>query len=278
MTTQSQSEYWNSDAGARWVRQQPIMDALLRAHGERALAAAGFGEGAAVLDVGCGCGATSLAAATRVGPDGLVVGVDISAPMLALARERAATEHLTNVRFELGDVQTHALDEGRYDAVVSRFGVMFFTDPPAAFARLRTALRAGGRFSAVCWRAPSENPWISLPIEVTSGFLTTEPVDPDAPGPFSLARRERTAALLARAGFGGVNVEALDFPLTLGQTAEEAARLMVVLGPIGRVMLSAAEELRQKAIDAIAAALGPYQTEAGVRLPSGAWLVTAGAD
>jgi SAM-dependent methyltransferase len=275
MTAPTQSEYWNSDAGARWVRQQPIMDALLRAHGERALDAAELAAGATVLDVGCGCGATTLSVAERVGPRGLAVGVDISAPMLSLAKQRAADAGLANVHFELGDVQAHPLEDRRFDAVVSRFGIMFFPEPATAFGRIRRALRDGGRFAAVCWRDPSENPWITLPIAATSAFLTTEPIDVDVPGPFSLSPRERTRGVLEGAGFQSVQIEPLDLPLTLGQTPEVAASVVVGLGPVGRVMLAASDEQRRRAIQAVAERLGPHTTGAGVVMPSAAWLLTA---
>jgi len=275
MTTISQAEYWNSEGGARWVRQQPILDALFTEHGLRALDASGVRDGDTVLDVGCGCGATTLMVAAKVGPRGLAVGVDVSAPMLSLARERAQAEGRSNVRFELGDVQVHPLGEGRYDAVVSRLGIMFFDEPAAAFARLRRALRPGGRFGAVCWRAPSENPWITLPMTAIAGLVQVAPVDPDAPGPFSLAPPGRARSLLESAGFVDVRVEALDLPLRFGGTSAEAASLLVEMGPAGRALSGVEQRVWRDAVGAIAAAVDPYTSAAGAILPGAAWLVTA---
>jgi SAM-dependent methyltransferase len=275
--TVSQREYWNSAAGARWVQQQPVLDELFRAHGEHALDSALIKDGASVLDVGCGCGVTTLSVAARVGPSGTVLGVDISAPMLALARQRAAERGLSQVHFELGDVQTHELEASRYDAIVSRFGVMFFENPSIAFARLRRTLRDGGHFAAVCWRAPAENPWITLPIAATSALVTVDAIDMNVPGPFSLAPRERTAALLESAGFGDITVTPLDQTLTLGASSEEAASLVVTMGPVGRAMQSVSDDVRKHAVESIAASFNAYQSEAGVRLPSAAWLLTARA-
>jgi SAM-dependent methyltransferase len=275
MTDVTQAEYWNSEAGARWVRTQPIMDALLAAHGESALAAARLAPGDTVLDVGCGCGATTLIAADRVGPRGLAVGVDLSAEMLAHARRRAAADALRNVRFERGDIETHPLQAQRFDAVISRFGIMFFENPQRAFASIQRTLRGGGRFAAVCWRNPSENPWITLPVEVVSPFVEIAPMSLDTPGPFSLWSRDRTSALLQESGFAKVVVEPLDLPLVLGKSVQEAASLMVLLGPTGRALMGASDDVRRRAIQALAVALEPYQAGGAVRMRSAAWLVTA---
>ncbi|HVW28340.1 MAG TPA: class I SAM-dependent methyltransferase [Polyangiaceae bacterium] len=273
--TGSQAEYWNTAGAARWVQQRTVYDALFHEHGEAMLDAAGLHAGSKVLDVGCGCGTTTLTIASRVGSGGTAVGVDISGPMVDVARKRTAAAGFSNVRFEHGDLQTCPLDEDTYDAVVSRLGIMFFDDPVAAFARLRRALRAGGRLSAVCWRDPSENPWIELPRRVTSSFLSTEPIDPNVPGPFSLAKRERVTYVASAAGFSDVAVAPLDLPLFIGRSAQEAATLMVDLGPVGRAIIGVSPDVRFRAVDAVAAALAPYATPQGVKLPSAAWLLTA---
>jgi SAM-dependent methyltransferase len=271
----TQADYWNTAGAARWVQQRAVYDALFHEHGEAALEAAAIGAGHTVLDVGCGCGTTTLSIASRVGPGGLVVGVDISGPMVDVARKRAVAAGVDNVRFELGDAQTAPLDENRYDAVVSRLGIMFFNNPVVAFMRLRRATRTGGRFAAVCWRKTTENPWIALPLEVTSSLLSTEPIDPNVPGPFSLSSRDRIVSLMRTAGYSGVNVEPLDLPLFIGRSAEEAATLMVDLGPVGRAILGASPDVRFRAVEAVAAALAPYTTASQVKMPSAAWLVTA---
>ena len=278
VTAVTQAEYWNTAGAARWVQHRAAYDALFHAHGEVALDAAALRDGDAVLDVGCGCGATTLSIAARVAPGGHAVGVDISAPMIDIARKRAVAAGLDNLRFEVGDAQSCALDEPGYDVVTSRLGIMFFEDPEKAFARLRRATRKHGRFAAVCWRDAGENPWITLPLEATSAFLPTAPIDPSAPGPFSLSRRERIASILRGAGFSGIAVDPLDLPLLVGRRADEAATLMVDLGPVGRALFGAPTDVRRRAVDAIAAALEARIGARQVELPSAAWLVTARAE
>jgi SAM-dependent methyltransferase len=275
MTISYQSEYWNTEGGARWVRTQPLMDALFARHGEIAMDAASLDRGESVLDVGCGCGDTTLTVARRVGLRGTVVGVDISAPMLEQAERRVATERLPNVRFELGDVATHPLPEQHFDAVISRFGIMFFEDPPAAFGRIHRALKRGGRFAAVCWRRPDDNPWITTPRDAVAPFVKLNPVDPAAPGPFSLASNDRVHSLLAGAGFDAIRIEPLDLPLTFGRTEDEAAKLLVLLGPVGRALSEETDEVRIRAIAAIATSIAPFRHGSYIEIASGAWLVTA---
>ena len=195
-----QREYWNEQAGPTWVRNQERLDAQIQPWGELALNALAAAPGEAVLDVGCGCGATSLALAAQVGPEGRVVGLDLSGPMLARARERAAAEGRANVSFLQADAQTHAFAP-EFDALFSRFGVMFFDDPPAAFANLAGALRPGGRLSFACWQGREQNGWVSIPMAALIGEVELPPPPaPDAPGPFALGDPDRLRALLEGAG------------------------------------------------------------------------------
>ena len=278
MTTATQADFWNTLGAERWIRQQRVYDGLFGRHGDAAFDAADLRDGDAVFDVGCGCGTTTLDIGKRVAPRGRVLGVDISAPMLAVARRNATASGTANVQFEVADAQSRTFASD-FDAVVSRLGIMFFDDPAAAFGNLRRALGRGGRFAAVCWRSPAENPWITLPQTATRAFLPLPaPADPHAPGPFSLADRDRLVGLLSSAGFRSPEVSALDLPLQVGAHAGEAARVMVELGPVGRALDGASEDVRRRATDGIAALLGPYETSAGVRVPSAAWLVTARAE
>src|SRR5437867_4470402 len=212
-----QIRYWNEAAGPKWVSFQKVIDAQIAPLGERAMDRAGIAPGERVIDVGCGCGGTTIALARRVGPAGLVLGIDISAPMLERAAETARAEGLANVRFENADAQTHRLPPGAFDVVYSRFGIMFFADPVAAFANLRAALRPGGRLAFVCWQALRENPWLFLALQAAAQHLTLPPPPaPDAPGPFSLADPERVRDIVARAGFERIALEDLRTALTLG--------------------------------------------------------------
>lgn len=271
----TQIAQWNAAIGERWVRYQAEMDAAYGEHGRRVLDAVRLAPGESVLDVGCGSGALALDAAQRVGPRGLVVGMDISQPMLARARGRADDAKLHRVRFERVDVQIGALGSARFDAIVSRLGVMFFDDPEMAFANLRSALRVGGRLAFVAWQSAIDNPWISVPEAATSAFITVETPAPDAPGPFSLADPERVRAILEHAGFATVQVDPLYLDITFGQHPKEAAALLIQFGLLGRALLSAEPEVKARALAVVEAALGPYTTRSGVLFPSRAWLVRA---
>ena len=268
-------EQWNGATGAKWVRLQSMMDALFDAHGAAVLDAAGLAPGEAVLDVGCGCGATSLEAGRRVGSKGLVVGVDISAPMLARATARAETERLEHVRFERGDVQTESLGSERYDAVVSRLGVMFFDDPVAAFSNVRGAARDGARLAFVCWQSTANNPWITVPARAAAEVVPIESMETTAPGPFAFADSARVIRILETAGFAEVRASPLRIPICFGRDADEAGERLITTGPAGRALLQADETTRGRAARAVAAAISGFTSPSGVILESNAWLVTA---
>ena len=209
-----QIQYWN-DTGPRWVAQQNVIDDQIRQLGRLAMDRSTVQPGERVLDVGCGCGDTTVELAGRVAPGGTVTGIDISAPMLERARERARTQGAA-ARFELADAQTHAFAPAIVDVIFSRFGVMFFTDPTAAFANLRRALTPGGRLAFVCWQALPDNPWMFVPLGAALQYLPTPPLPgPDAPGPFSFADPGRVRTILAGAGFRDVAFEDVREVLTL---------------------------------------------------------------
>src|SRR5581483_11483592 len=182
-----QAEYWNGHEAAHWVAHEERYEAMLAPFSRRLVAAAGISPWDRMLDIGCGCGATTRSAGHRA-VDGEVVGVDLSRQLLDRAEERAREEGLAHVRFEQADVQVHRFADGWFDVAVSRFGVMFFADPVAAFANVVRALRPGGRLAFACWAEPLANEWIVVP-----GAAAVEHVsvaadgDPEAPGPFSLA-------------------------------------------------------------------------------------------
>src|SRR5438309_1620679 len=195
-----QIRYWNEAAGPKWVSFQKVIDAQIAPLGERAMDRASIAPGERVIDVGCGCGDTTITLARRVGPAGLVLGIDISAPMLERAAETARAAGLANVRFENADAQTHRLSPGAFDVVYSRFGVMFFADPVAAFTNLRAALRPGGRLAFVCWRSLAENPLFTAPMAAAAKHLPPlPPPHPNAPDPFAFADRARVAQILETA-------------------------------------------------------------------------------
>ena len=150
----AQIDYWNEQSGPKWVEQQGQLDRLLATLGAVVMHRLALRPGQRVLDVGCGCGHTTLDLAGRVAPTGSVLGVDVSGPMLTRARERA--RDLPNVTFLQGDAQTHRFEPASVDAIFSRFGVMFFAEPDMAFRNFQRALKPGGRLVFVCWRTPRE--------------------------------------------------------------------------------------------------------------------------
>jgi len=269
-----QIAFWNESAGQTWVAAQDPLDRQLAPLGERAMAALAPAAGERVLDIGCGAGATSLALAAAVGPNGSVLGVDISAPLLEAARAHAADA--PNVRFVEADAQTSPFEAGAFDAAFSRFGVMFFADPTAAFANLRRALRAGGRLVFACWRTPGENPFMTGPAMAASALLPAPagpPPDPTAPGPFAFADPERVRGILQGAGFEPVALEKLDLQLG-GVSLQDALTLALRVGPLG-ARLRENPELAPRVRESVREVLAANLKDGQVWMPGAVWIVTA---
>ncbi|MGH7787489.1 MAG: class I SAM-dependent methyltransferase [Candidatus Binatia bacterium] len=273
-----QIQYWNETAGPKWVALQAMIDAQIRPLGRAAMQRADLAPGVRVLDVGCGCGDTSIELSHRVTPGGSVCGIDISAPMLERARASAHAAG-AEVHFELADAQTHPFSP-TFDLCFSRFGVMFFTDPTAAFTNLRRALRPGGRLAFVCWQGLSENPWMTVPLGAALQHLPLPPMPaPDAPGPFAFADSERVRGILGGAGFGALAFESVREELTLGgDTLDATVEFLLQLGPAAVLMRDADPALRPRVVASVREALAPYATANGVRMPSATWVVTGRSD
>jgi SAM-dependent methyltransferase len=270
-----QLEYWNGEAGARWVSAQGQIDELLRSITEAALERAAVTAGTDVVEIGCGCGSTTVELAARAGATGSVLGVDLSAPMLAQARARLAAAK-ARVALALADAARYAFAPASADLVFSRFGVMFFGDPAAAFANLRTVLRPSGRLVFVCWQAVDQNPWVTVPLAAALEHLPRpEPPAPGAPGPFSLADPDRLRHVLTRAGFRDLALEDLRRPLRVAGSADDVMGFYEEIGPLARVLRDAAAGARPRAVAAIRSALGRHHDGGGVTLGSASWLVTA---
>jgi SAM-dependent methyltransferase len=267
--------------GAAWVRLQEQTDAQIDPPGRAAMARLPLLAGQRVLDLGCGCGQTLPQLLELVTPAGAVVGLDVSAPMLKRARERTAGQ--AQISLVYGDGQRPPFSDGRFDALYSRFGVMFFADARAAFASLRAALRPHGRLAFVCWQAMARNPWAELPLRAVMRLLpasaSPDIVLPDRPGPFSLADADRVRAILGDAGFADVAVEAWEQPIHVGgaMTLEEAVAYGRQIGPAARAMADAPATLRPALDEALAGALAPFAGGRGVWMDAAAWLVTARA-
>jgi SAM-dependent methyltransferase len=273
---QPQIAYWNGPASARWVRFQEKMDPAMRPFGEAAMAAVRPPPAARVLDVGCGCGDTTIALADWAS-GGTVLGVDVSAPMLERAMARAAGR--AGISFVMGDAAKLPLEPASFDVVFSRFGVMFFADPVGAFRNLRAATRAGGRLSFVCWRELTDNPWGQIGLEVISAIAPAAPVDPDAPGPFSLRREARIRAILGDAGWADIEVTRIDRIVQVTRSADvgEAVEFYMNMGPGARLLAGADDAVRATARARLAEVLGPHVTDGGVGLGASVWLVGASA-
>lgn len=270
----AQSEYWNSAVGQTWAALQRQLDRQLEPLGKAGIQALAPLSGESILDIGCGAGATSLALAAAVGRTGRVLGVDISEPMLAVARGRQRLTDGSFPTFSMADVQTADLGTAAFDAAFSRFGVMFFADPTAAFANIRGALKPDGRLTFVCWRPLAENAWQRVPLEAARPVLPPLAAgDPLAPGPFAFADPDRVRGILTDAGFTKVTLTPFDALIGSG-SLEETLALALEVGPLSRALRDH-PDCRDAALGVVRQALAAYVTEAGVMMPAAIWVVTA---
>ncbi|MGF6549735.1 class I SAM-dependent methyltransferase [Paraburkholderia youngii] len=271
---------WNGQSGERWVANQARLDAMVSVFGEAAIEAAAPMKGERVLDVGCGAGASTLALAARVGRGGQVLGVDISAPLIGRARALAPPD--TPVLFQVADASSAELPEGAFDILFSRFGVMFFDDPTAAFAHMRRALRPGGRVAFVCWRGAAENDWVRLPMGALKGIVPpSAPPDPEAPGPFSFGDRGRVARILTAAGFTDIAIAPFDASVPFGEggtrdaAIDDAVKMTLEVGPLSRALADQPDDIRARASAAVRAAFAGLPGERSVMIDGAAWIVMA---
>ena len=231
-----QAEFW-SQLAPTWLEFEDQLEVVGGPPGQLAMDRLELLPGQRVIDLGCGSGRTTVELAARVSPRGAVTGVDISAEMLARARERAARLHVANAEFVHADVQVHDLGEASFDAAYSRFGVMFFADPVAAFGNIRRALRPGGLLSFTCWQSVFEDEWMLIPgaaVAEVTGALPPMP-GPDEPGPFSLADPDRVRAVLDAAGSGSIAIAPHADYVVIGEDRiPEAARTTVRVGGSAR--------------------------------------------
>ncbi|MGH9594727.1 MAG: class I SAM-dependent methyltransferase [Bryobacteraceae bacterium] len=273
---EEQRQRWNGIDGEYWTSHQDRLDRTLAPVTGPLLAFAAPRPGSTVLDVGCGCGATLIEIARAVGPAGRVIGIDLSEPMLALAVERM--RQFANVTCLLGDAAELPLRDLGAELIVSRFGVMFFGDPVAAFANLRSGLAAGGRLRFACWRPIHENPWLQIPLHAVYEHAPRLPKpDPEEPGPFAFGDTERVTRILTAAGFTKPSFTPLDIQMDLaaGGTLEDAVVQSSAMGPAKRALVDQPDDIRAAALESIRRALEPHATAAGVKLPGAVWLVAA---
>lgn len=266
-----QAEFWTSESGGKWVENADFLDRTLAPALDCVLEAADLRPGERVLDIGCGTGASMLAAAQAVGPEGRVTGADISPVMLQGARARAAEAGCATVTFLEADAQTHHFGRGAFDAMISRFGVMFFADSVAAFENMGRAMRRGGRMHFVCWSGLGQNPWFALPRQVAIDRLgAPEPADPRAPGPMAFAERDYVTGILESAGLTEVTAREVAVDLTPPGPVEEVARFAAHVGPASRILKerNGTAEDAEAIVEALTGMMRDYATPEGVRVPA----------
>ncbi len=274
MTNADMAEFWNGRSADLWVAEAERFDGMLALFGRRLLLAVHLLPGERVLDVGCGNGAISLASVRSVGAEGRVTGLDLSEPMLRLARRRAEEQGL-DIEFVQNDAQTASFEDP-FDVIVSRFGVMFFDNPETAFENLARAVKPGGRLGFVCWQEMFANEWIAVPAMAMVAHVGIPDLpEPGAPGPFSLADAGRTKSLLESAGWSEVRVEAHTDKMRIGRDPDDVAAFMLS-DEMGRRLVEGKDpEAVRAGTEAALEALRPYATPEGVVLKNAYWLVTA---
>jgi SAM-dependent methyltransferase len=274
-TEHDQSALWNERAGNAWVDAQETLDQMFEPFEDLLVETVLSRPRRTVLDVGCGTGGTTIAAARALGPDGRTTGIDIAEPMLAAARRRA--ERLaTPPRFILADAQVHEFGPASFDAIISRFGVMFFDDPVHAFANLRRAAASGAALRFIAWRSALENPFMTTAERAAAPLLPSLPIrQPDEPGQFGFADRKRVHAILKESGWSSIDIRPIDVECSMPEKSlrQYAARF----GPVGRVLHEMDEQTRDKVIDAVRAAFDPFVHGTDVRFTAACWLADATA-
>jgi len=270
-----QSLLWNGIGGEAWVELQDLLDSTFKPIEELLADEISAAPDCRVLDVGCGTGATTLAVAQRLGAKGFCVGVDISAPMLAAARTRAEKKG-AHAAFILADAQDHAFEPASFDRIMSRFGVMFFSDVVRAFTNLRRAAKDGAEMRLAVYRSPAENPFM-ITAEGAAGSLLPNlpPRQPNAPGQFAFADQHRLQRILEESGWAEINIRPIDVACALPE--KELVRYFTRLGPLGRILPETDEPTRSRVIETVRASFDPFVHGADVRFNAACWMVGARA-
>jgi SAM-dependent methyltransferase len=269
---QAQAELWNGGAGRNWVVQNALLDRLFAPFEQVLVDAVDQRDAREVLDVGCGAGATTFAVARSLGGQGRCTGADLSEPLIDLARRRAAELEVDNTDFIVADAQLHDFQPARFDAVISRFGVMFFDDPAAAFANLRRAARPDAGLTCIAWRGREANPFMTAAERAAAPLLPeTPPRAPHAPGQFGFADRDRVTGILSAAGWRDVDLQPLD--VACAMTAEDLDIYMAHIGPVSLALPGLAPDHRRAVIDAVQRGFEPYLADGVARFTAACWLV-----
>ena len=272
-----QKQFWSGAGGDVWVDKQREMDIMLNPLGERVIQGLDLKEETKILDIGCGCGATTLEIAKIVN-QGEVIGVDISEPMLERATQTASDMALTNISYQVKDVQVDEMPNKYFDIAFSRFGVMFFEDPFEAFNNINHSLKNDGQLSFVCWQHASLNPWQSLSIQVIKEFLDLPAPPPKSPGPFAFEDKSYIEEILNASGFRDIEIKdnQEDIVMFSGKSIREACEDYLTINPVVTEMLkNSPSELREEILEALIGKFSNYHKDDGLLFPSATWIVTA---
>ena len=272
-----QKEFWSGAGGDVWVNKQKEMDIMLNPLGQRAIDKLDLSNGKRILDIGCGCGATTLEIAKMI-PEGKIIGVDISEPMLNQARKDALEMSLSNTEFVVQDVQTDEISKDAFDIAFSRFGVMFFEDSYEAFKNINNALKIGGQLSFVCWQEPLLNPWQSLSIQVIKQFIDLPAPPPKSPGLFAFEDKSYIEDILDRSNFKEINIDDNQEEIVMfaGKSLKEASEDYLTINPVVTEMLkNSPKELKEEILEALIIKFSDFHEDHGLVFPSATWIVTA---
>jgi ubiquinone/menaquinone biosynthesis C-methylase UbiE len=272
-----QKQFWSGAGGDVWVDKQREMDIMLNPLGERVIQGLDLKEETKILDIGCGCGATTLEIAKIVN-QGEVIGVDISEPMLERATQTASDMALTNISYQVKDVQVDEMPNKYFDIAFSRFGVMFFEDPFEAFNNINHSLKDDGQLSFVCWQHASLNPWQSLSIQVIKEFLDLPAPPPKSPGPFAFEDKSYIEEILNASGFRDIEIKdnQEDIVMFSGKSIREACEDYLTINPVVTEMLkNSPSELREEILEALIGKFSDYHKDDGLLFPSATWVVSA---
>ena len=271
----TQMKLWNGGRGRAWVEVQAVVDRMFEPFSDLLLDALTAGSAGRVLDVGCGTGATTLAAAQAIGGQGRCIGIDISEPMIAAARSRAGREGST-ARFICADAQTYGFETAGFDAIVSRIGIMFFDNPVKAFANLRHAAVEDAALHFVAWRSAEENPFMTTAERAAAPHVPQLSAGrPEGPGQFAFAQKARVHRILQDSGWTEIDIRPVDVVCTLPE--KELVRYFTRLGPLGQVIDEADDRTRTRVIETVRAAFDPYVDGEEVRFTAACWMVGARA-
>jgi SAM-dependent methyltransferase len=270
-----QSRLWNGPSGHAWVETQDVLDQMYKPIEDLLVEVVSDSSRHRVLDVGCGTGSTTLAVARRLGKGGRSIGIDISQPMIAVARRRAEREHL-GARFICADAQGYPFEPESVDAIMSRFGVMFFDEPVTAFANLRRAATENGELRAIVWRSAAETPFMTTAERAAAPLLSNlPPRRPNVPGQFALADDRRVHAILEESGWAGIDIRPIDVDCSFAE--RDLVRYVTRLGPVGLALRDVDEATRARVVPTVRAAFDPFVHGAEVRFTAACWMVRARA-